>query len=85
MPEDDLSPQHRLRRAMTRAQCAQILARQTGEGLEITDAKLVRLPAFRRILETVRNAVQAVTCPKCRTAVGLVALDAIAEALERVE
>lgn len=54
----DLPPQARLRLEVTETRCTELLARLTGEGQEIGESRIVRLPAWRRIQDAIVVALR---------------------------
>jgi len=54
----DLPPQARLRLEATETRCIELLSRLTGEGQEIGESRIVRLPAWRRIQDTIVEALR---------------------------
>lgn len=54
----DLPPQARLRLEVTMLRCTEALARFTGEGQEIGESRIVRLPAWRRIQDAIVVALR---------------------------
>ena len=57
MDPGELSDQARLRRASTMANILKQLGQQTGESQEIGEARIVRLPAWRRVVEAMLRAL----------------------------
>jgi transcriptional regulator with XRE-family HTH domain len=74
MDPTTLSDQARLRRASTIAQCSKLLGHATGESQDLSESRLLRLPALRRIVEAIRRAL--VPWPD--------AMQRVAEELERI-
>lgn len=57
-PGGDLPPQARLRLEATETRCIELLGRMAGDASEISEAKIVRTPAWRRLSERVRAALE---------------------------
>lgn len=54
----DLPPAQRMRLESTETKCIELLGKMTGEGQEIGESRIVRLPAWRRIQESVISALR---------------------------
>jgi transcriptional regulator with XRE-family HTH domain len=57
--DPDLLPQARLRLEATEIAAVKELRQITGEGVVVDEAKIVRLPAWRRVVEVVMGALRA--------------------------
>lgn len=55
---DDLPPQVRMRLEATETRCIELLGKLTGEGQEIGESRIVRLPAWRRIQDAIVIALR---------------------------
>ena len=54
----DLPPQARLRLEATETRCIELLGRMAGDASEMSEAKVVRTPAWRRLSERIRVALE---------------------------
>lgn len=54
----DLPPQVRMRLEATETRCIELLGRLTGEGQEIGESRIIRLPAWRRIQDAIVVALR---------------------------
>lgn len=55
---EDLPPQVRMRLEATETRCIELLGKLTGEGQEIGESRIVRLPAWRRIQDAIVVALR---------------------------
>lgn len=53
-----MPPQARLRLEATTTRCIELLAKLTGEGQEVSEARILRLPAWRRIQDAIIAALR---------------------------
>ncbi len=52
----DMAPQTRLRLEATETRCIELLSKLTGEGQEISESRILRTPAWRRIVDAMVKA-----------------------------
>jgi len=53
-----MPPQTRLRLEATETRCIELLSKLTGEGQEISEARILRTPAWRRLQDAIVDALQ---------------------------
>ncbi len=55
----DMAPQTRLRLEATETRCIELLSKLTGEGQEVSESRILRTPAWRRIVDAMVEAFRA--------------------------